>query len=87
MFVFIVVSLSLSHKAFPRNWFLLTFVYIALVPVALAYGWLVSPRPIVGTNHSRPRMPPLLLVGVAAVLIIFGYMLFRSEIDAAFYPV
>jgi fatty acid desaturase len=86
MLVFVAVALSLLHKAFPKNWLLVAFIYVGFVPIAFLYGWLISARPIAGTNISRPRVPPLLLIGVAAAVAIFGYAMFRSEIDAAFYP-
>jgi hypothetical protein len=86
MLVFITVSLWLVHKEFPKNLLLLIVLYFALIPVALSYGWMTARRPSPGTNLSRPRLPPLLVIGVGAAIAIFGYALFRSEVYAAFYP-
>jgi uncharacterized membrane protein len=86
MLVFIVVSLWLTNSAFPRNWLLLAALYVALIPVALLYGWLTALRTIEGSASTRPRLPPLLVVGVGAAIAIVGYLLFASEINAAFYP-
>jgi hypothetical protein len=86
MLVFVVVWLSLMHRAPPRNWLLLGVLYIAFIPVALLYGWLADPRPVPGADSTRSRLPPLLVVGVGAVIAIVGYEIFSSVIDAAFYP-
>ena len=86
MLVFITVSLWLVHKEFPKNLLLLIVLFFALIPVAYVYGWLTDPRLIQGTNLSRRRMPPLLVVGIGAAIPVFGYALFSSEIYPAFYP-
>ena len=86
MLVFVTLSLWFTHSAFPRNWLLLCAMYVAFIPVALLYGWLTDPRPVPGTGSASRRVPPLLLVGVGAAIAIFGYAMFASEIDAAFYP-
>ena len=86
MLVFVAVSLWLMHSAFPRNWLLLATLYIAFSPLALLYGWLTDPRPVPGAGSPRPRLPLLLVVGVGAAIAIFGYALFASPIEAAFYP-
>src|SRR5688572_7745439 len=84
--VFVTVSLWLMHSAFPRNWLLLAALYIAFIPLALLYGWLTDPRSVPGTTVARPRLPPLLVVGVGAAIAILGYALFSSSVEAAFYP-
>jgi hypothetical protein len=86
MLVSVVISLSLMHGAFPRNWLLLAALYVAFIPVALLYGWLVAPRTIEGTGSAKPRVPPLLVVGVGTAIAIFSDALCSSVIDAAFYP-
>jgi hypothetical protein len=86
MLVFVVVSLWLTHSAFPRNWLLLGAMYVAFIPVALLYGWLTDPRPVPGTGSTSSRVPPLFVIAVGAAIAIFGYALFASVIDAAFYP-
>jgi hypothetical protein len=86
MLVFVVVSLWLTHSAFPRNWPLLAVIYVAFIPVALLYGWLTNSRPVPGTGSTSRRVPPLLVIGIGAAIAVFTYALFATAIDAAFYP-
>jgi hypothetical protein len=86
MLSFVVVFLWLTHSAFPRNALLLVALYVAFIPVASLYGWLTDPRPVPGAGSMKPRVPPLLAVGVGAAIAIVGYQLFSSAIVAAFYP-
>ena len=85
MLVFVVVSLWLMHSAFPRNWLLLAGMYVAFIPVALLYSWLTDPRPAPSADSTKPRLPPLLVVGVGVAIAIIGYAVFSSAIDAALY--
>ncbi len=86
MLAFVVVSLWLMNRTFPRNWLLLGALFVAFIPVALLYGWLTAPRAIDSAGSMRPRVPPLLVVGIGAAIAIFGYALFASAVNAAFYP-
>ena len=85
VFVFAVMFLWISHKAFPSNWSALGALYVVCVPLAAVYGGLVGPQSDQPTHTRKRRVPRLLVIGVAVLAAIVGYAAFKAQVDDIFF--
>jgi hypothetical protein len=84
VFVFAVIVLWFSFRAFPGNWMALVVLYLICVPLAVIYGLLVGPQ---SNLHASPRrrVPGLLVIGIGVVLAAVGRFAYQTEIEGIFY--
>ncbi|MES1190655.1 MAG: hypothetical protein ABUS47_06190 [Steroidobacter sp.] len=87
MFVFVVVTLWMLHRAFPSRWLALAVLYMCCVPLAAMYGLLVGPQSNLETAPRRYRVSGLLVIGIAVSAVAIGHFVYQTEIEEIFYGI
>ena len=85
MLVFIVIWLWKSNRAFPSNWLVLGALFAALIPVALLYAWLTDPHSKAAEAQRFFPVPKLVVIGAGAFIVIFGSMIYDTQVYSMFY--
>lgn len=83
--IFIVMFLWIGRRAFPSNWVALVSTYLACVPLAALYGWLVGPQSDQVAHSAKRGVSGLLVIGITVAMAIVAYMLFQAKIDGIFF--
>ena len=84
-FVFAIIFLCISYRAFPTRWLPLATLFVFCLPLAAIYGLLVGPQSGFEASTRRFRVPGLPLIAIAIVSIVVVHALYPTEIERIFY--
>jgi hypothetical protein len=76
MLVSIVMWWFPTHRAFPSNWLAVGILFLALIPVALFYGWLTESQFKHGVGQLLFPVPKPVVIGIGTLLAFFAFVTF-----------